>query len=113
VNSKRKTGNWKVEGFTLLELVVIVAVMAILAAAVAPTFLNQIGDARIQATQEEAQTLYEAIVGHPTESGTQFGFVGDMGEFPASFTALVQPGSLPAYTTATVRNVGMGPPTIT
>jgi general secretion pathway protein G len=94
-------------GFTLLELVVIVAVLAILAAVVAPSMIQQIGGSRIQATQQEARALYEAMVGTPAE-GSSFGFVGDIGRFPGSLTELVQRGSLPNYNTGNYRSVGMG-----
>ena len=94
-------------GFTLLELVVILAVIAILAAAVVPTFVQQIAGTRVQATQDEARVLYEAMVG-TTDGGTQFAFVGDIGRLPNTFQELVVKGGLPSYSTATVRNVGMG-----
>jgi prepilin-type N-terminal cleavage/methylation domain-containing protein len=93
-------------GFTLLELVVIISVIAILAAALTPAVLQQLVDSRIRATEEEARTLHEAIVGDHTQS--RFGFVGDIGRLPNSFQELVQPGGLPNYTTSTTRNIGMG-----
>ena len=58
--------------FTLLELVVIIAVIGILAAAVTPTVMNEIMDTRVQATQDEAKGLYEAMVGSPNGDGTRF-----------------------------------------
>ena len=94
-------------GFTLLELVVIIAVIGILAAAVSPSVIQRIMDARVEATQTEAQALYEAMVGENT-SGVSFGFVGDIGRLPASFQELAQQGSLPSYTTSTARGIGMG-----
>lgn len=97
----------ELRGFTLIELVVIIAVMAILAAVVAPSFVQEIGESRVDATREEARVLHEAMV-PPTTAETQFGFVGDIGRLPTSFQELVQPGGLPSYTTNTVRNIGMG-----
>jgi hypothetical protein len=94
-------------GFTLLELIVIVAVLAILAAAVTPAVMQQILDTRIETTQDETRVLYEAMVGPPTGE-TRFGFAGDIGRLPNSFRELVQPSGLPLYTTNTVRSVGMG-----
>ena len=94
-------------GFTLLELLVILGVMAILAAAVAPAFVQEIGETRIEATQLEQRVLYEGMVG-PASSETRFGFVGDIGRLPTALTELVQPGSLPSYTTNTTRKIGMG-----
>lgn len=94
-------------GFTLLELVVIIAVIGILAAAVSPAVLQRIMDTRVEATQSEAQALYQAMVGM-NDGGSNFGFVGDIGRLPNSFTELVQPGGLPSYTTSTTRGIGMG-----
>jgi prepilin-type N-terminal cleavage/methylation domain-containing protein len=93
-------------GFTLIELVIVLAVIGILAAAVTPAVVQRVIDARILATAAEAQALHEAMVGVPTQS--RFGFVGDMGRLPNSFQELVQRGSLPAYTIDTTRSIGMG-----
>jgi prepilin-type N-terminal cleavage/methylation domain-containing protein len=93
-------------GFTLIELVVVLAVIGILAASVAPAVVQRVVDARMSATAAEAQALHEAIVGDRAQS--RFGFVGDMGRFPNSFQELVQRGSLPAYTINTTRSIGMG-----
>jgi prepilin-type N-terminal cleavage/methylation domain-containing protein len=93
-------------GFTLLELVVVIAVIGILVAAVTPAVVQRIMDGRIDETRVETQALYEGMVGKPSDS--RFGFVGDLGRLPTSFTELAQPGGLPAYTTGTTRGVGMG-----
>jgi general secretion pathway protein G len=93
-------------GFTLIEMVVVLAVIGILAASVTPAMVQRVLDARIAATAAEAQALHEAIVGDGSD--TRFGFVGDIGRMPNSFAELVQRGSLPAYGTSTTRSVGMG-----
>jgi prepilin-type N-terminal cleavage/methylation domain-containing protein len=98
----------KARGFTLLELVVIIAVIGILAAAVTPTVMNQIMDTRVDATEAEARSLYEAMVGAPTSDGTRFGFVGDIGRLPGSLIELTTQGGLPSYGTGNVRSIGMG-----
>jgi hypothetical protein len=85
---------------------VVIAVIGILVAAATPAVVQRIMDSRIEQTRAEAQALYDGMVGKPTES--RFGFVGDLGRLPASFTELAQRGSLPAYTTSTTRGVGMG-----
>jgi prepilin-type N-terminal cleavage/methylation domain-containing protein len=95
-------------GFTLLELVVIIAVIGILAAAVTPTVMNQIMDTRVDATEAEARSLYEAMVGAPSSDGTRFGFVGDIGRLPTSLTELASPGGLPSYSTVNARSIGIG-----
>ena len=93
-------------GFTLLEIIIALAIIAILAAAATPMVLQRMLDARIQTTQEEARALYDAMVGREADPGS-FGFVGDMGRLPASFEQLVEPSGLPAYSVQT-RGVGMG-----
>jgi type II secretory pathway pseudopilin PulG len=95
-------------GFTLLELVVIIAVIGILAAAVTPTVMNEIMDTRISATQDEARGLYEAMVGAPSSDGTRFGFVGDIGRLPTSLAELATQSGLPSYATGNIRSIGMG-----
>jgi hypothetical protein len=60
----------------------------------------------VQATRDEVRALHDGIVGDHTQ--TRFGFVGDIGRLPTSLGELVARGALPAYTTATTRNIGMG-----
>lgn len=98
----------RTQGFTLLELVVIIAVIGILAAAVTPTVMNGIMDTRVSATQGEARGLYEAMVGAPTSDGTRFGFVGDIGRLPTSLAELAAQSGLPSYATGNIRSIGMG-----
>jgi prepilin-type N-terminal cleavage/methylation domain-containing protein len=93
-------------GFTLLEIIVVVGIIAVLAAAVTPALVQQILDRRVQATRDEARLLHEAIVGNP--AAMQFGFMGDIGRTPATLGELAQRGGLPLYSTATTRAIGMG-----
>lgn len=95
-------------GFTLIEITVILAVIAILAAAITPMLLRQLVDAKVETTRQEAKLLHEAILGRADVAGS-FGFFGDMGRWPASFEELLRPApGTPLFTTATFRNVGMG-----
>lgn len=94
-------------GFTLIELIIIIAVLAVLAAALAPAIVQQLADQRVDDTREEARSLYEAMVGRANQPGN-FGFVGDLGRLPQTFESLVQSGGLPLYTTNTQGQVGMG-----
>jgi prepilin-type N-terminal cleavage/methylation domain-containing protein len=96
----------KSRGFTLLEIVVVVAVIGILAAAIAPSIIQQIMDTRVQGTRDEVEAISTAMTGTPANN--QFGFAGDIGRLPATLQELASAGSLPAFTTNTVRNIGMG-----
>jgi prepilin-type N-terminal cleavage/methylation domain-containing protein len=93
-------------GFTLLELVVVIAVIGILVAAVAPAVTQQLLGDRVDGTREELEAIQRAIAGD--RGVTTFGFVGDIGRLPATMNELATIGALPAFTTGTVRNVGMG-----
>jgi hypothetical protein len=98
----------RVAGFTLIEITVILAVLAILATAITPMILQQIVDAKMETTRKEAKLLAEAILGRPDVAGSS-GFYGDMGRFPAGLQELNRPAvGTPFYTTETFRNVGMG-----
>lgn len=94
-------------GFTIIELIAVIAVIAILATALTPAIVQRIMDTRIDATRDEERSLYEAMVGRPDQPGN-FGFVGDIGRLPQSFSELVQPAGWPLYTTATHGRVGIG-----
>jgi general secretion pathway protein G len=95
-------------GFTLIEITVIVAVLAILATAITPMILQQIVDTKVESTRNEAKLLHEAVLGRPDVPGA-FGFFGDMGRFPSALRELVKPAvGTPFFTTVTFRNVGMG-----
>ena len=95
-------------GFTLIEVTVILAVLAILAAAITPMILQQLVDAKVETTRREAKLLHEAILGRADVPGS-FGFFGDMGRWPVSFEELLRPApGTPLFTTATFRSVGMG-----
>jgi type II secretory pathway pseudopilin PulG len=95
-------------GFTLIEIVVILAVLTILATAITPAILQQVVDTKIESTRKEAKVLFEAMTGRSDTPGS-YGFVGDMGRLPVSFEELITPqAGTNLYTTATFRNVGMG-----
>lgn len=95
-------------GFTLIEIVIIIAVLTILATAITPAILQQVMDTKIESTRKEAKALHEAIAGRPDVPGS-FGFVGDMGRLPSSFEELLRPApGTVLYSTVNTRGVGMG-----
>jgi type II secretory pathway pseudopilin PulG len=102
-----KADGWRLTaGFTLIEIIVIVSIIAILAAAVTPAVVQQLLDTRVSSTRDELETLYQGMVGDPAQS--RFGFVGDIGRLPDDLDELVQRSGLPNYSTGNVRGVGMG-----
>jgi prepilin-type N-terminal cleavage/methylation domain-containing protein len=72
----RKSNN---SAFTLIEVAIAIAVIAILAGAVAPLALKALNQQREQKTRDNVQTAYEAIVGSRSKSVSNmladFGFV--------------------------------------
>lgn len=99
-------------GFTLIEIIVVVGIIAILAGALTPFTLQMIGTRREQAARDELKAMKEAIIGKATstEQGEEFtfGFVGDIGNVPDSLDRLKTIGSLPAYSFNTSKNMGAG-----
>lgn len=50
------------KGFTLVELVIVIAVIAVLSAILIPTFGNVISEANKNAAQEDARTAYQQFL---------------------------------------------------
>lgn len=102
----------KKSGFTLLETIVVLGIIAILAAIITPLTVQTVGARRETAAREELEVLKEAIIGRArsTEHGEEFtfGFVGDIGNVPDSLDRLKTIGSLPAYSFNTTNDMGAG-----
>ncbi len=73
-------------GFTLIEVIVVIAVISILAAMAVPYAVKIIDQSREEATKKEMEDLYNAIMGDPKIPTS--GFVGDVGRLPANITEL-------------------------
>jgi prepilin-type N-terminal cleavage/methylation domain-containing protein len=71
----------KNEGFTLVEVVVVIAVVAILAAILAPSIVKHIDDSKIAKAKSETQVLGAAITS----------FYKDVGQWPTAVPAAVTP----------------------
>ena len=77
----------KAAGFTLIEMIVAVAIMAVLASAVVPVLFNKLEQARYERVYTDLKTIYEATMGTPAEG--YYGYVGDMGSLPDSVDMLI------------------------
>lgn len=60
------------KGFTIVELVIVIAVIAVLATVLVPTFGNVIEKANKSAAQQEAKNLHTNYVMDCAEAGTTF-----------------------------------------
>ena len=67
-------------GFTLIELIVVMAIVALLAAIAAPRYVRSLDQARERALQASLTTLRDAIDQH----------AADRGRYPESLAALVR-----------------------
>lgn len=85
-NERRRPA--RARGFTLLELVIVLAVIAVLSGILVPMAFQLFAGDRAAFTEQELQAIYTAIVGTP-EKGI-FGYVGDVGNYPATLLDLVK-----------------------
>ncbi len=83
MSSRRVVGS---SGFTLLGVVLALAVLGIGVALLAPTFFLEITVSKEEQTRRQLAKLVEVIAGIP-EQGT-FGFIGDLGRVPRNLGEL-------------------------
>lgn len=98
--------NRKQRGMSLLEVTVLLAALVIISAALAPTVLRSLHDARQDAARNEMQSLYEAINGDD-ETGT-YGYIGDMGQAPDDLAELTVRSTQPLFEALADSGVGYG-----
>lgn len=99
-------------GAGLLEVVTVLAVIAILAGLMLPLTIRLMDDRNVDATLTRLRELQVAITGSPVivinEARTSFGYLGDMGNLPPALSDLWERGSQPAFTFDTNLKVGAG-----
>lgn len=93
-------------GFTVMEVVIVLAIVAILAAFLAPLAFEFVQSSKEEATRRDVEQIFKAIVGDP-EKG-KFGYLGDMGRLPATLTELTEQGSQLAFHTSHAAHGGSG-----
>lgn len=84
----RNTAPAEVGGFTLLELVIVLAVIALLTGILAPMAWQLFTVDRVALTEQELRAIHAAIVGTPGQG--RFGYVGDVGNYPVSLLDLLR-----------------------
>jgi hypothetical protein len=99
-------------GFTLVEATLSLGIIGlVLTGGILLTFRN-VSDTRAQDTLDKLTQIKRAIVGDPRivtkESRTDFGFVGDVGNVPASLNNLWIQGSIPSFTFDATAKLGAG-----
>ena len=79
-----------VSGFTLVELVVVVLILAILAAVAAPRLFDTTGDARNASTRQSLSVIRNAIELHRAREGALPGDLGTESDFKEDLVPYIQ-----------------------
>jgi prepilin-type N-terminal cleavage/methylation domain-containing protein len=92
----------EIDGFSLVEIILVIVALGIIAAVGIPKIGSFIGDSRVTTTKAELLELKKAIVGDPQlVSGNQHvarGFEGDVGFAPSQLEDLgSKPDSIPTW----------------
>ncbi len=85
----------KIQGFTLLEVIVVMAIIAILAGIMVPFVYKVWENSEVELTKERMLDLKRAMVGDPrmVQNGvrTSFGFAGENGQLPETISVALFP----------------------
>ncbi len=93
-------------GFALIEVIVVIAILAVVAGALAPLAVRTIDSSRQDLTFKRQQLIYQAIFGDSLNPGS--GFLSDIGRLPgADLSELAVAGSLSPYSIQAC-GIGMG-----
>lgn len=78
------------KGFTLVEVIVIIAVIAILAALIIPVMYKSVEQEKYKRAASDLKNIYNAIFG---DGENNFGYHGDMGNIPPDLRCLAVPSA--------------------
>ncbi len=101
-SSQRRGGG----GFSLIEVIVVIAIVSLMIGAIAPLTLQQLTQKRMESTRAQLKKLVTAMAGRP-ESG-DFGYVGDMGSLPPTLADVNSAAGKPPYVIDPGDRVGYG-----
>lgn len=99
----------KNEGYTLIELILVMVIIAILAGVAVQSMISSVNNDRLDITADEMDMIARSIAGDDRliSSGirTDFGYVGDIGSLPPNLDALMtNPGGYATWKGPYVRN---------
>ena len=77
--------NTKKRGFTIVELVIVIAVIAILASVLIPTFANVVANAKKTKLLQDARTAYTTVLAEKVEGGIDSSVSGTYGGWTVTF----------------------------
>ena len=83
------------QGFTLIEILMVVALIAIVSAIALPNFIDFRDDAKKAVTQDRMSSLRGAITGDTAPN--KIGYLSHMGSPPPTLSDLVTKGTQPNY----------------
>jgi len=98
------------DGFTVIEIILVLSLLGILAVAIMPVVNRTRNDIRYKATEEEMENMVYAIVGNPEikETGrlTTHNYFSDTGVLPNSLSDLITNPGVSGWNGPYLRNVG-------
>ncbi len=101
-------------GISLLEVTLALAVVTVLAFSFGFMVPVMMDENRENSAKDQIMRVKEALVGQPSqvrlgrENLSRFGYIGDMGGFPAALSDLVEIGTQPEYSVTSIVELGLG-----
>ncbi len=89
------------KGFTIVELVIVIAVIAILAAVLIPTFSNVIDNAHKSSDLQAAKTKFDQVYADDSADGTVDGKIDGTTDLTGKVASLTKDTAKGSYTYAT------------